>query len=179
MSIWSEVTIIVYKEKDTKMGFLLWRIDTINVAAVLEFDRAFVIKRVLMYSRFSTYACTCWEMDVLRSQAQRLQELCVKHEDLYNSEKISSFSYLVKFEERSFSWLRTGVPRSFACGIQLHSPWQHHLLIQLKKSGCFRFKFFCFILALLRKTEGIYLFVFISVEIRVWACLWTLLLLEW
>ena len=89
---------------------------------------------------------------VLRSRTISRQKLCIKHEDVHNNEKMSTFSYPVKFEDSKI-WFSLST-RAFGCEIQLHSLWKYHLLLQLEKSGCFRFKFFCFIIALLQKTEG-------------------------
>ena len=89
---------------------------------------------------------------VFHSQTKVSQKLHIQYEDLYNSDKISSVSYLLKFEDSSV--LHLLAVRPFVCEMQLHSQWKYYLVMQLKSSRCFRIRFFCWVLAMLQKTEG-------------------------
>ena len=96
---------------------------------------------------------------VLRSQTESFRKLYIQYED----DNISSVTYLLKFQDSAVRFLLA--VRSIVCEIQLHPQWKYHLVMQLKISRCFRLRFFCWVLAMLEKTEGTFFVIFNTVVV--------------
>ena len=89
---------------------------------------------------------------VFRSRTRGHFKLYIHLEDVNKNKEFTRTSYLVELQDCSLPILLK--TRRFVCEIGLHAPWKYYLVTHLKTSGRLRFRFFCWAIEMLHKTQG-------------------------
>lgn len=105
-----------------------------------------------------------------KEKTEVCQGLQIRYKELWGNGKISKLSYLMKFQRQdNVGQLRFLLDyRRIVCHMLLHPEWEYYLLLHLRNSCSFRFKFFIWILKSLQTAEG---------RVQGWVCV--TLLLSW